>query len=357
MSLIDPTIKSNKKPSELTVLTIKSNTKPPEKPKKLYDKKGLYLLLQPNGGKYWRYKYRYGGKERILALGVYPEVTLAKARDKRDEAKILLKNNIDPMAEKKKIKLSTIIALENNFESVATEWIERQSTRWTPKHKRKVSNALATYIFPVLGSSPLKNISSLELLAAVKKIELKGLHETANKVLQQCSKIFTYGLITGKCDRNPAADLRGALITPKTQSHAALSAADLPEFLQKLDAYEGHLQTKLALKLIILTFVRSSELRLAEWTEFKLESENPIWCIPASRMKMRSDHLVPLSTQAVSILQKAFSLSGRGKLLFPGQSVITKPISENTLLFALNRMGYKGRATPSTDFEPRLPLF
>ncbi len=170
------------------------------------------------------------GRSGSLLWGLYSEISLAQAREKRDEARKLLRENIDPMAAKKKTKLSTLTALQNNFESIATEWIEKQATRWTPKHTRKVSNALSTYIYPELGARPLENINPQELLAVVKKIELKGLHETANKVLQQCSKIFTYGLITGKCDRNPASDLRGALIAPKTQSHAALSAADYLNF-------------------------------------------------------------------------------------------------------------------------------
>lgn len=321
------------------------NTKPAAKPLKLFDSNGLYLLLKPNGAKYWRLKYRFGGKEKVLALGVYPEISLSNAREQRDKARKKLKQHLDPSVERKQARISATIAATNQFETVAMEWIEKQKNCWTPKHTNKIEQAFKNYVFPDLGQRLLTDITSPELLMTMRKMEARGIHETCIKVLQSCGAVFRYGIVTGRCERNPALDLRGALTQPNSKPQAALSAKELPEFLKQLADYQGHVQTKLGMRLLILTFVRSTELRAATWNEFDLEAKEPLWCIPAERMKMRSDHLVPLSRQAVKILREMHRHSGRGSLVFPSQSTPNKPMSQNTLIYALYRMGYHSRAT------------
>lgn len=328
----------------LTDIAIRK-TKPTDKPMKLFDSHGLYLLLKPNGARYWRLKYRFAGKEKAMALGVYPEVSLAQARELRDEARSKLKQNLDPVNERKQAKITAFIEATNQFETVALEWLERQKNRWTPKHTTKILNALKRYAFPDLGQRSIANINAPELLRTMRKIEAKGIHETSMKVLQSCGAVFRYGIVTGRCDRNPAADLRGALTRPNSTPQAALTAQELPEFLKTLNKYQGHRLTKFAIKLIVLTFVRTIELRAAEWQELDLDAKEPIWRIPACRMKMRSDHLVPLAPQAVEILRQVHELTGRGRLVFPSQSSPAKPLSQNTMIYALYRMGYHSRAT------------
>lgn len=328
----------------LTDVAIRT-TKPGSKQLKLFDANGLYLLLKPNGSKYWRLKYRIAGKEKLLALGVYPEISLSAARELRDEARKKLKLNIDPLLDRKQAKITANIAATNQFENVALEWLDKQKNRWTPKHANKILQAFKRYIFPDLGQRSITDITSPELLTVMRKMESKGIHETSIKVLQSCGAVFRYGIVTGRCERNPALDLRGALTLPNSKPQAALSAKELPGFLKLLDDYQGHVQTKLAMQLLILTFVRSTELRAAAWDEFDLEAKEPLWCIPAARMKMRSDHLIPLSHQAVRILKEMQRHSGRGTLVFPSQNSTSKPISQNTLIYALYRMGYHSRAT------------
>ncbi|MCS5711456.1 phage integrase central domain-containing protein [Candidatus Berkiella aquae] len=328
----------------LTDIVIRK-TKPTDKQMKLFDSKGLYLLLKPNGARYWRMKYRFANKEKAMALGVYPEVSLAEARELRDDARKKLKQNLDPVNERKQAKITAYIEATNQFETVAMEWLERQKNRWTPKHTTKILNAFKRYIFPDLGHRSIVEINAPELLRTMRKIEAKGLHETCIKVLQSCGAVFRYGIVTGRCDRNPAADLRGALTHPVSTPQAALSAQELPEFLRTLKLYQGHRLTKVAINLIVLTFVRTTELRAAEWKEFDLDAKEPIWRIPAARMKMRSDHLVPLAPQAVELLRHVHQISGRSRLVFPSQASPSKPISQNTMIYALYRMGYHTRAT------------
>ncbi len=328
----------------LTDIAIKK-TKPTDKPMKLFDSNGLYLLVKPNGARYWRLKYRFAGKEKAMALGVYPEVSLAEARELRDDARRKLKQNLDPVNERKQAKITAFIEATNQFETVAMEWLERQKNRWTPKHTTKILNALKRYAFPDLGQRSIADINAPELLRTMRKVEAKGIHETSMKVLQSCGAVFRYGIVTGRCDSNPAADLKGALTRPNPTPQAALNAQELPTFLATLEKYQGHIQTKLAMKLIIFTFVRTTELRAAEWQEFDLDASEPIWRIPAARMKMRNDHLVPLAPQVVALLRQAHTLSGQGRLVFPSQSSASKPISQNTMIYALYRMGYHSRAT------------
>lgn len=321
------------------------NSKPAEKQIKLFDAGGLYLLLMPNGAKYWRLKYRFAGKERVLALGVYPEVSLAEAREQRDEARRKLRQKIDPNNERKQTKIQLFTAAANTFEKVSIEWLEKQKPRWSAKHSTKIERAFNRYIFPELGTRPISDITAPELLKVMRKMEARGIHETTMKVLQNCGVIFRYGIVTGRCERNPAADLKGALTRPQSKPQAALTQEELPTFLTQLNQYTGHPFTKYGLQLLILTFVRTSELREAEWSEIDLDAELPIWRIPAERMKMKSDHLVPLSHQAVAILRFLQPLSGHGKYVFPCQSTLRKPMSQNTMIYALYRMGYHSRAT------------
>jgi integrase len=319
------------------------NAKGQHKPYKLADGGGLYVLVRPNGAKYWRLKYRFAGKEKLLALGVYPAVRVAAARARRDTAKRLLQEKRDPATVREHEKREAQTSAANTFEALAREWVDKQSNRWTPGHAARVLDSLVTDVFSDVGHRPIKELAAPEVLAVLRKIETREALETASRVSQRCAAVFRYAIATGRCERNPVADLRGALKAPKREHRAALSAADLPGFLAKLEAYEGHIQTKLALKLLALTFVRSGELRGAQWTEFDLEHAE--WRIPAERMKMRAPHIVPLSNQALAVLEQLKQLTGGGRFLFPNQSSPNSCMSENTMLYALYRMGYHSRAT------------
>lgn len=282
-------------------------------------------------------------KERRLAIGVYPHVTLAEARVARDAARKLIKAGCDPVAMKREARRQTQREAANTFEVIAREWVEHQRLRWTPDHAIRVLQSLKNEVFPALGAKPISAITAPDLLASIRAVERRNALETASRVLQRCSAVFRYAIATGRATYNPAGDLRGALKTRKVTHHPALMAKDLPEFLHKLDTYEGDSQTKNALKLLVLTFVRTGELRAAEWSEFDLEDAT--WRIPAERMKMRAPHIVPLSDQAMELLHTQQALTGKYKLVFPSRSNVAKPMSENTLLYALYRMGYHSRAT------------
>ncbi len=317
--------------------------KPEHKPFKLTDEKGLYLLVQPNGAKYWRMKYRLQGREKLLALGVYPDVSLKDAREGRDKAKALLKDRIDPIADRRAQIRVVQAEQENTFEAIAREWLESRSNGWTKDHSARVLQSLLADIFPAIGARPIAELSASELLTALRNIEARGSLELAARVLQRCSSVFRYAIATGRCERNPASDLRGALKTAKKENYAALDASELPEYLKKLADYDGHVQTKLALRLLALTFVRTGELRGAQWPEFDLEAAE--WRIPAERMKMKAAHIVPLSSQAIEVLEQLRALNGYSKWVFPNQANPAKCMSENTMLYALYRMGYHSRAT------------
>lgn len=313
------------------------------KPYKLADGGGLYLHVQPNGARYWRLKYRSRGKEKLLALGVYPGVSLKNARNGRDAAKRLLKEGLDPVTARKEQRRAVEIASANTFERIACEWVGQQRHRWTPDHADRVLKSLEKDIFPDLGDRPISEMTAQELLATLRKVEKRGATETAQRIMQRCASVFRYGVVTARCAGNPAADLKGALKPHKASSRKALAAADLPEFLKKLDAYDGRLETRIALRLLALTFTRPGEIRAAEWTEFDFDKVE--WRIPAARMKMRSEHVVPLPRQALEALEELRPLTGRYRYLFPNQSDPKKPMSVNTLLYAMYRMGYHSRAT------------
>jgi len=317
--------------------------KPKERPYKLSDGAGMYLYVTPTGGRYWRLKYRFGGKEKTLALGVYPDVTLAKARKKRQVARELLDAGKDPSLAKKEAKRQEIMRANNTFEGVAREWHEQQNHRWTERHANKVMSSLERNIFPALGTRPIADVEAPELLDVLRVIENRGALVTAHEVLQRCGAVFRYAIASCKASYNPAADLKDALKPVKTSHYASLSEEDLPEFLEKLNAYDGHKITQLAMRLLMLTFVRTVELRGARWEEFDWDKR--LWRIPAERMKQGVEHLVPLSDQAIDVLEELQPLTGHYDFVFPNRINIRKPMSENTVLYALYRMGYHGKAT------------
>lgn len=314
-----------------------------EKDYKLGDGKGMYLLVTAAGAKYWRLKYRYGGKEKTLALGVYPEVSLREARDRRDDARKVLRDGKDPVLVKKEVERQARLGAANSFRVVAEEWHEKQSGRWSADHAQRVLDSLEKDVFPSIGSWPITEIKPPIVLDAIRKVEKRGALDVASRVLQRVNAVFRYAVQTGRTDMNPAADLVGTIQTRKITHRPALKETELPEFIEKLESYDGHVITKLALRLIVLTFVRSRELRGAMWDEFDLDKAE--WRIPAERMKMKDEHIVPLSTQSVEVLRQLHILTGKRDLVFPGQNSPRKIMSENTLLYAMYRMGYHSRAT------------
>ena len=332
----------------MALTNITCNTaKPKEKPYKLADGGGLHLLINPTGSKLWRLKYRFLGKEKLLSIGSYPLITLAEAREERDKAKKMLINDTDPMIAKKDRKRAAVHNSKNTFAAVALEWHENQKENWSDKHAEKLLRRFELDIFPMIGQRPIKDITPPELLEVLRKIEKRGAYDTVTRVRQICGQIFRYGIATGKCDRDHAADLRGATKVGKTGHYAALDIKDLPEFLDTLERNEARLfnQTRRAIKLLMLTLVRTSELIQATWDEF--DFDNAVWEIPADRMKMNKAHIVPLSKQIIELLlaQKEETNNLNTNWVFPGQQSFRKHMSNNTVLKALERMGYKGRMT------------
>lgn len=324
------------------------NAKAKDKPYKLSDGHSLFLHIMPDGAKHWRYRYRYLGKENMLSFGPYPLITLAEARDKREEARKLLLTGQDPSAVKKDIKRQALEEAKNTFRAVALEWHENQLDKWTPKHGVNVMRKLEMDIFPYIGSTPINKITPPMLLNDVlRKIEKRGALDTTARAKQICGQIFRYGIATGKCDRDPSSDLRGALKVGKTKHFAALDIKEMPEFLQCLERNQARLfsRTQRAIRLLMLTFTRTTELIHAKWGEFDLEAG--MWEIPAERMKMGNPHLVPLSKQAIAILKEQYAETGHLKTdwIFPSQNSPQTPMSNNTILFGIGRMGYKGRMT------------
>ncbi len=323
------------------------NAKAQKKQYKLPDGKGLHLLVHPNGSKYWRFRYRFAGKENTLALGIYPEITLKEARDKRDYTRKQISEGIDPSQQKKIEKLTKHINTENSFENIAREWHENKKSNWTERHASYVLKRLEADIFPAVGFRPIDEITAPELLAAVREVEKRGALDIAHRVMQTSGQIFRYAIATGRATRDISADLKGALQSRKKKHFNRLQEKELPEFLQKLKKYDGEydgdIQTRLALKLLVTTFVRTGELRGACWEEIDLDKKE--WRIPAERMKMKEEHIVPLSKQALAILEELTPITGHRALIFPNRNKPVLPISENTVLYALYRMGYRGRAT------------
>jgi integrase len=324
------------------------NTKPAAKTCKLSDGGGMYLLVARSGARYWRMDYRFAGKRQTLAFGVYPTVTLATARKHREEARGLLAKNIEPSAARKATKRAAKLSSENTFEVVAREWIAKQRNRLAPRYCALVVARLEADIFPQIGSRPIADIGGPELLQALKKVEKRGVIETARRLRQTCGQVFRYAIATGRAKEDPSPALRGALGSPgRARGHKTMPLNEVPNFLSALEAYDGDPRTRLALRLMILTFARTTELRAAQWSEFEnLDESEPLWRIPPERTKMRREHLVPLSLQAEAVLHELSVLPGSAAspFLFPSPSR-KRYMSNNTMLYALYRVGYHGRAT------------
>ena len=315
------------------------NAKPKSKQFKIFDTEGLFLLVSPAGGKWWRFKYRFGGKEKLISLGTYPEVSLAQARGKRDEARKQIADGIDPSQARKALKESTVLN-ENTFEVVAREWHSNFNQTWTKGHAKTIKGRLELNVFPWIGDRPIIEIKAPDLLMVLRRIESRGAIETAHRVRAICGQVFRYAVATGRAERDPAADLKGALPPVKPKHHAALIEPDkVGGLLRAIDGYQGSFVTKCALQLAPLLFVRPGELRHAEWTEIDLEAAE--WNIPAEKMKTRQPHLVPLARQAVEILHEIHPLTGSGRYVFPSPRTSQRPMSNNGVLSALRRMGFE----------------
>lgn len=331
------------------------NIKPKDKTYKLSDEKGLYLLVNPNGSRLWRFKYRFNGTEKKLSFGSYPDTSLANARDLRDEARKLIAKDIDPGLLKQSNKRAKKDAADNSFEKIAREWHTKRSTAhkkstnkkiWTVKHAERILTSLEKDIFPYIGSKPIAEITAPDLLTVLRRIENRGAIDTAHRAHQNCSQIFRYAIATGKAERDIAIDLRGALEPVSQQHYATITKPEeIGTLLRAINNYQGYFPTKCALQLAPLLFVRPGELRNAEWSEINFMKRE--WRIPAEKMKMRIEHIVPLSDQAISILQQLHPLTGNGKYLFPSVRTLSRPMSNNTLNGALRRLGYtKEEITP-----------
>ncbi|MFO1245496.1 MAG: tyrosine-type recombinase/integrase [Ramlibacter sp.] len=315
------------------------------KPGKYFDGGGLYLELTAAGGRYWRVKYRAGGKEKRLALGVYPAVSLKDARDKLAEARKALQAGTDPGELRKEAKAKAQHEAANSLEAVARDWLKHQAGKWEPVTLARITASLEADIFPTLGARPMASLKARDVRDAVKAIEKRGAADQAGRVLQRVKAIFRYAVTHERIDSNPMLDLMPAeVLKPRHVQHRpALADRELPEFLAKLASYDGDPHTVQALRLLMLTAVRPGEVRGARWAEFDLEAAQ--WRIPAERMKMRTEHLVPLSTQALEVLRTMQPLTGERDLVFPSPFYPSKPLSENTFNSAMARMGYKGTAT------------
>ncbi|GAB7538401.1 tyrosine-type recombinase/integrase [Burkholderia sp. 3C] len=321
------------------------NAKAEAAPYKMMDGSGMFLLVQPNGSKYWRWSYRFQRKQKTLALGVYPVVSLAAARRKCDDARQQLAAGIDPSQARKDAKQAAEAEAGNLFEIVAREWYDSQRLAWTDSYADKVMHSLEVDVFPKIGSRPIAEIDAPQMLALVRDVEARGVRETAKRILQRSRAVFQYGIMTGRCDRNPAADIDAKSVLrkgPGVQHMARVKVTEIPQLMRDINAYQGDLVTRLALRLMALTFVRTKEMIHAEWAEFDEAAAE--WRIPAERMKMRDPHIVPLSRQALDVLAQLRAMNGQHRFVFysvQGRS----HISNNTMLYALYRMGYKSRMT------------
>ena len=329
----------------LTDTACKKAVCPPDQPRlRLADEKGLYLEAT-KAGKYWRWKYRHGGKEKRLALGVYPEVSLAQAREARDDARKVLKAGTDPGQLRREAKAANVADQANTFEAVARLWWEHWRDGKSPRHADYAIRRLESDVFPALGAMPISTITAKHLTRMAKTVQDRGAIDLAHRVLQMSGQVMRYAVAHDLIERNPATDVKPSdtLKSRRKENYARLGEKELPELLRKIEAYQGGPYTRLAMQLMALTFVRTTELIAARWAEFDLEAAE--WRIPPERMKMKTPHIVPLSPQAVEVVKVLHTLSGGRVLLFPGERDHDKPMSNNTILKALERMGYKGRMT------------
>lgn len=324
-------------PMPLTDLAIR-RAKPADRPQKLSDGGGLYLMVAVNGGRYWRWKYRFAGKEKLLAIGVYPDVPLALARQRRDDARQLLAQGIDPGEHRKAATAARAILGANTFEVIANEWLDKRN--WVDGYRVKVVGWFTNDVFPYIGARPAAELEAPEFLAVARRIEKRGAFESAHRIMQNCGQVMRYAIATGRASRNPVADLRGALKpTPERHLPAVTDPDELGALLRAMEGYKGSHVTRCALVLAPLLFVRPGELRQAEWSEFDIDAAR--WNIPADKMKMRQPHVVPLSSQALTVLADLQRLTGAGRYLFPSTRTKLRPMSDNAVNAALRRMGYE----------------
>ena len=308
---------------------------------RLFDGRGLYLEIAPTGSRWWRFKYRFAGKEKRISIGVYPDVGLKKARDRRDEMRKLVADGIDPSAARKQQKLMALDAAANTFESVAREWYEKHSANWEASYSVKLLARLEANVFPWLGDRPIRDIKPPELLSVLRRVESRGVLETARRLMNYCGNIYRFAVATGRAERDISSDLRGALPPSTPQHHASVTDPEgVAALLRAIDGHRGSNVTRYALQLAPLVFVRPGELRKAEWSEIDLEAGE--WRIPPGRMKMKTKHIVPLSSQAVAILRALQPLTGKGHYVFPGARSRERCMSENTVNGALRRLGWSG---------------
>ena len=314
------------------------DAKPRDKDYKLYDGGGMYLLVKKNGNKYWRMDYRFRGKRKTIALGIYPQVSLKDAREKLRSAKIQISKDQDPSAVRKEEKRAQKMY---HFEAVARQWWDHYRATWTPTHAARVLKRLEDNAFADLGYLTIGEITPMQVIATIRKIEARDALDVANRVKQAIKAICRFGIQTGIATRNPASDLDGIVRQRKVQHHPSLPREELPQFLRELETYGGRLLTKRAIKLLLLTFVRSGELRGARWVEF--DFENKVWRIPAARMKMSTEHLVPLAPQALDLLELLQGMTGKYELIFPSERYRDQPMSDNTMRQAIFKLGYDGK--------------
>lgn len=317
--------------------------KPKDKPYKLADGGGMYLEVFPNGTKSWRMKYRIAGKEKRVVFGVYPTITLADARSKRDDAKKLLVNGVDPSAFKKESKLAQIEEVKNTFQQIALEWHNMKVKKWSAGYASDILEAFNKDVFPFIGQRPVADIKPLELLNVLKKMEERGATEKAKKVRQRCGEVFRYAIVTGRAEYNPAPDLTSAMQGHESKHYPFLTIEELPAFFKALAGYSGSELVVLAARLMIITGVRTGELRGALWSE--IYTDKGLWEISAERMKMRRPHIVPLSVQALEIIEKIRAMTGNFHLMFPGRNDPSKTMSEASINQVFKRIGYTGRVT------------
>ncbi len=321
------------------------NAKPREKLYKLPDERGLHLVVFPTGSKLWQMRYRFDAKDKTASLGKYPEVGLAEAREKRDQMRKQVANDIDPVEAKRVTKQVKKFAQENSFEAVARAWYASWAAARSPRHAQYVLRRLELDVCPAIGKRAVSEVKAPELVAMMKAIEKRGALDIAKRAFQTTGQVFRYAIAHALAERNPTADVKPSdvLASRRKENYARVDAKELPNLLRKIEGYQGTPVTRLAIKLLALTFVRTGELIGAKWEEFDLEAAE--WRIPAERMKMRTPHIVPLCKQAIQILQVLHGVTGHSKFLFPGERDHSKPISNNTILKALERMDYKGRMT------------
>jgi integrase len=332
--------------SDMKVRTLK----PATTPYKVTDRDGLYLLVTPRGSRWWRYDYRHRGKRKTISLGVYPDVPLAKARERLRLARVQVADGIDPSATRRAETRRQIHETTNTFAAVAREWLDKHRAKLAPATVTKIEWLFEGYLFPRIGSRSIGTIEPPDLLEALQRIEARGRFETTHRAKQISGQVFRYAIATGRATRDPSGDLRGALAPVVIRHHAAVVApVAIGELLRAIESFTGSFPVWQALRLAPLVFVRPGELRKAEWTEFDIE--DALWRIPAERMKMRTAHLVPLATQTLTILRELRPLTGRGVYVFPSNRTTTRPMSDNTLNAALRRLGYGHRDMTAHGFR------